>query len=237
LKIAILSDIHGNLEALASVADSCDELWVLGDLVNYGPDPSQVVDFVRRNAAVVVCGNHDYALGAGADPRCSPAFREMARAMQAYTASVLNDEQKSYLRHLPPTAQRKAGGQRFFLCHAAPSDPRFKYSPAEQAFWAPEAATVNADVLLVGHTHLPFILDLGTQRVVNPGSVGQPKQGAAEACYAIWEDGVLSLKSSPYAVEETVRKLLDLPIDMRIRRQLAAVLENGGPPNANRTFR
>ena len=90
---------------------------------------------------------------------------------------------------------------------------------------------MNADVLLVGHTHLPFILDVGRQRVANPGSVGQPKQGVAEACYAVWEDGVLSLKSSPYAVEETVRKLLDLPIDMRIGRQLAAVLVHGGLPD------
>jgi protein phosphatase len=87
LKIAILSDIHGNFEALKSVLDAVDELWVLGDLVNYASDPYEVVDFVRKNAALVVRGNHDHAIGAGADPRCSPAFREMAQAMQGYTLS------------------------------------------------------------------------------------------------------------------------------------------------------
>jgi len=227
VKIAIFSDIHGNLEALQSVAEAWDELWVLGDLVNYGPNPAEVVDFVRQNAAVVVRGNHDHAVGASEDPRCSSAFREMARAMQVYTESVLSDEQKAYLRQLPLSAQMEADGRRFFLCHAAPSDPLFRYGPTEAAFWTPETAAVTADILLVGHTHLPFMMDLGAKRIVNPGSVGQPKHGAPEACYAVWEDGVITLKSCPYPVEETVRKVLALPIDMRIRRQLAAVLATG----------
>jgi len=229
VKIAILSDIHGNLEALRSVPESWDELWVLGDLVNYCPNPAEVVDFVRQNATVVVCGNHDHAIGASEDPRCSPAFREMAQAMQAYTESVLSDEQKAYLRQLPLSVQMEAGGQKFFLCHAVPADPLFKYCPREPALWKREIAAVSADILLVGHTHLPFVMDLGAKRVVNPGSVGQPKHGAPDACCAVWEDGAISLRSCRYPVEETVRKLFDLSIDIRIRRQLASVLQNGGP--------
>ena len=228
MKIAILSDIHGNLEALKSVAGSFDELWVLGDLVNYGPDPGAVVEFVRQNAAVVVSGNHDHAIGMGVDPRCSPAFREMAQAMQAYTESVLSEDQKAYLRGLPPTARREVEGTLFFLCHAAPSDPLYTYAPADAAFWTKEAATADADILLVGHTHSPFILDVDGRRVVNPGSVGQAKHGAPEARYAVWEDGVITLKSSRYTVDDTVRKLFDLPIDRVIAARLAGVLRNGG---------
>lgn len=227
MKIAILSDIHGNIDALKSVAESWDELWVLGDLVNYGPDPGGVIEFVRQKAAVVVRGNHDHAVGAGENPRCSPAFREMAHAMQAYSESVLTAEQKSYLRQLPLSAQREADGRRFFLCHAAPADPLFKYGPPEPAFWTPEMASVNADILLVGHTHLPFVMDLGAKCVANPGSVGQPKHGTPEACYALWEDGAITLRSCRYPVEETVRKVLALPVDMCIRRALAHVLETG----------
>jgi protein phosphatase len=230
MKIAILSDIHGNLEALRSVADSWDELWVLGDLVNYGPNPAEVVDFVRQNATVVVRGNHDHAVGAGEDPRCSPAFREMARTTTAYTESALSDEQKAYLRQLPLTAHREVGGQRFFLCHAVPSNPLFKYCPGEPSLWRPEAAAMDADVVTVGHTHLPFVIDLGGVCIVNPGSVGQPKHGVPEARYAVWEDSVISLRSCRYPVEETVRKVLALPIDMHIRRQLAGVLLTGAPP-------
>jgi len=89
---------------------------------------------------------------------------------------------------------------------------------------------VDADVVLVGHTHLPFILDIGTHRVVNPGSVGQPKHGRCEACYAVWEGGEITLRSCSYDVEATVAKLLALPIDKSIANQLAAVLRDGAPP-------
>ena len=88
---------------------------------------------------------------------------------------------------------------------------------------------MKADVLLVGHTHLPFNLDLGTQRVVNPGSVGQPKHGRCEACYAVWEDGRIALKSQQYDVGATVGRVLGLPIDGSVRRQLADVLRSGSP--------
>src|SRR5271157_2669633 len=100
MKILIVSDIHANLEALEAVlAEAHDELWALGDLVNYGPNPCEVVDLIRLNASLVVQGNHDYA--AGADRRCSHAFREMARAMQDYTEPLLNADHRAFLSGLP----------------------------------------------------------------------------------------------------------------------------------------
>jgi protein phosphatase len=231
MKLLIVSDIHANLEALQTVlAESHDELWVLGDLVNYGPNPSEVVDLVRRNASVVVQGNHDYAVGTGCDPQCSSAFREMARAMQNYTEPLLNADQRALLRSLPRTAARTVDGYRFFLCHATPTEPLFQYCPAEPARWASEIAGVQADIVLTGHTHLPFMMSLGERQIVNPGSVGQPKHGAPLACYALWEDGSLSLQSRHYPVEDTIRKVYSLPVPMEIRSQLAAVLRSGFLP-------
>ncbi|MFB3778371.1 MAG: metallophosphoesterase [Bryobacteraceae bacterium] len=227
MKIVVISDIHGNLEALEAITGSWDELWVLGDLVNYGPNPSEVVDFVRRNATVVVRGNHDHAIGYGVDPQCSAPFREMARAMQVYTESVLNDDQKAFLRELPVTARRTVDGRRFFLCHATPSDPLFRYLRPESPDWPAELAQADADVLLVGHTHLPFRAVLGGREVVNPGSVGQPKHGSPEACYAVWEDGRFLLRSSTYRADLTARKVSGLPIDKRIGGRLADVLMRG----------
>ena len=161
MKLLIVSDIHANLEALQAVlGESHDELWVLGDLVNYGPNPSEVVELVRRRASMVIQGNHEYAIGNSADPRCSRPFREVARAVQDYTESVLNAEQKEFLRNLPRTAVRTIDGCRFFLCHATPTDPLFKYCPAEPAWWAPEIARVEADIVLTGHTHLPFTMKM-----------------------------------------------------------------------------
>ena len=107
MRVLIISDIHGNFDALASLQETYDEMWVLGDLVNYGAEPGAVIDFVRAKASVVVCGNHDYSIGFNQDPRCSPRFREMAEVTRRYTNSVLSFGQKHFLRHLPPTLELK----------------------------------------------------------------------------------------------------------------------------------
>lgn len=232
MRILILSDIHGNLEALRSIREAWDQLWVLGDLVNYGPNPCEVVEFVRQNASIVVRGNHDHAIGAGLDPRCSRAFRGMARQMQVYTESVLSPDQKAYLAGLPLTARAKADSDTFFLCHAAPSDPLFLYLPPDSPQWPAEAALVDTGTLLVGHTHVPFLLETVSCRIANPGSAGQPKHGTPAACYALWEDGELSLKSCPYHLDETVRKLLTLPVDKQVAQHLGEVLRRGAPPKS-----
>ncbi len=227
MRIVIISDIHGNIEALKAVTVPCDELWVLGDLVNYGPNPSEVVELVRRKASLVIRGNHDHAIGFGRDPHCSAAFREMSREMQVYSESVLNDDQKAFLRELPLTAQRVVNGHRFLLCHAVPSDPLFRYCPSDSPAWSVEAAQTDTDILLMGHTHLPFQTTVGGRQIVNLGSVGQPKHGLPLACYALWEDGRLSLKSRPYQAKKTAGKVRALPIGERIASQLADVLTRG----------
>ncbi len=127
MRIAIVSDIHANIEALSFVPEEYDELWVLGDLVDYGPSPRDVIDFVRSRATIVVLGNHDHAVAFDDDPRCSPDFREMARATLAYTRAVLHPDELEYLSSLPLRAERSVDGFRFMLCHAAPSDPLYKY--------------------------------------------------------------------------------------------------------------
>ena len=78
-----------------------DELWVLGDLVNYGPQPAEVIEFVRKWATLVVRGNHDDAVAFDRDPQCSPAFRSAAEETRRYTSSVLNEKHKNYLADLP----------------------------------------------------------------------------------------------------------------------------------------
>ena len=236
MKLLIISDIHANLEALEAVlAEPHDELWVLGDLVNYGPNPAEVVDLIRRNASLAVQGNHDYAIGAGADPQCSQAFREMARAMQSYTEPLLTADQRAFLRSLPWTAARTVDGHRFFLCHATPAEPLFRYCPAEPAEWAPQIAGLQADIVLTGHTHLPLLMSVDERQLVNPGSVGQPKHGSPMACYALWENGLMALRSCSYAVENTTGKVHALPVPMEIRSQLAAVLRSGFLPGQGHT--
>ena len=232
MRVLIVSDLHANLEAIGALPSDFDRLWVLGDLVNYGPNPAEVIDYVREKAAVVVRGNHDHSVGFDEDPRCSARFRAMADETRRYTRSALNEEQRKYLRNLPLTATVAVEGTHFFMCHAAPPNPLFEYRQEESPLWLADEVGPAINVELVGHTHIPFRRSLGSRSVVNPGSVGQPKHGRAEVCYAIWENGKLRLGSATYEMEQTVEKLRRLSLSAAVFEDLAFVLRNGRVPSA-----
>jgi predicted phosphodiesterase len=118
MRILIASDLHGNLEVLEALPTDFDQLWVLGDLVHYGPDPSAAIRYVREHGAMAVRGNHDHAAGFGEDPRCSARFRAMAEETCRYSRPVLNEEELRYMQRLPLTAGREVAGVHFLLCHA-----------------------------------------------------------------------------------------------------------------------
>jgi protein phosphatase len=131
----VISDLHANLEPLSALPRDYDELWVLGDLVNYGPNPAEIIDFVHSHTSMVIRGNHDQSVGFGAERGCSPRFRAMAEATRDYTSSVLSVADKQFLRNLPTRACRQVDGQALFLCHATPSDPLYEYRPPGSPLW------------------------------------------------------------------------------------------------------
>jgi len=230
MRIVIISDIHANLEALAVLPQDYDQLWVLGDVVNYGPDPTKVVEFVRSRAKHVVRGNHDQFIGYGEDPRCIPHFREMADATGKFTESQLSAGDKEYLCDLPLQLQLQVGKTRFWLCHAVPSDPLYGYCPPESERWIEECRRVSADILLIGHTHMQFVKKFGDCLVVNPGSLGQPINGSALACFAVWDNGSITLQSTAYAVENTVQKIKTMPVPAATQHDLISILLTGCVP-------
>jgi len=227
MRILIASDLHANLEAVAALPVDYDELWVLGDLVHYGPNPREVIEFVRANASLVVRGNHDHAAAWQVDPRCSPPFRAMAEETMRFTASVLTDSDREYLRSLPVRTERRVGELRFLACHATPDDPLYDYQGRGSPFWEDELNRQSADVLLVGHTHQQFCHRWKHRLVVNPGSAGQSKGGAPLACYAVWSDGKLGLESAAYDYERTIAKVASLPLSPQVREELSTVLRTG----------
>ena len=233
-KIVILSDIHGNYEALKALPEAYDELWVLGDLVNYGPQPAEVIEFVRERATIVVRGNHDDAVAFDRDPQCSPAFRRAAEETRRYTAAVLNDKQKAYLADLPHYRWVRRGRWTFYLCHAVPSDPLHTYCGGDAAKWRKGLAAAGTDFLFVGHTHVQFSLRHGEQLVVNPGSIGQPKMGTPDPAYAVWKNGFVTLHSYKYLVERTVERMRSMPIGTGAQQFLIDVLETGIAPKPNK---
>jgi putative phosphoesterase len=228
MRICIISDLHANFEALSALPTDYDELWVLGDLVNYGPDPAATIEFVRSSAAMVIRGNHDNAVALSVDCGCSPRFRGMAEATSQYTRSALSADEKQFLRELPACACREVDGRIFFLCHATPSDLLYEYRTPDSRLWArEEESSSGADVILAGHTHLPFVRTFGSRVVANPGSLGQSKAGDARARYAIWQDDHVELKAYEYSVETTVGKILSLPVSDEVKRELVEVLRTG----------
>ncbi|MCZ7637109.1 MAG: metallophosphoesterase family protein [Verrucomicrobia bacterium] len=236
MRILIVSDIHGNwpaLQAVLAAAPPTDEVLCLGDLVNYGPQPAECVGWAMNQVDRdwVVQGNHDRALGRGEDPHCSVAYAALAAATQSATEGMLNEDMKRFLASLEPLQRFQLGEAVFVACHAVPSDPLYHYLPdiGPVTLWESELNGVGwPDFLLLGHTHLPMKTRFRKTLVVNPGSVGQPKDGDARAAYALWEDGDITLHRTAYDIEATLRAYGRLNLDPQMVAVLAEVLRTGG---------
>jgi putative phosphoesterase len=227
MKLVIVSDIHGNYDAWRALPADYDEVWVLGDLVNYGPQPAEVVAEVMERASLVVQGNHDYAVGNEDDSLWTPRYRLIAEATRRFTSSVLNHRQKVYLRNLPLYLEAERCGQRFYLTHAMPSDPLYGRCPPHGEKWVAELEAISADILLIGHTHVPFIRKIGDKVLLNPGSIGQSRAGASFANYAVWTNGEFQLRAFQYPVEQTIKKLRALSLPRLAESELVKILRTG----------
>jgi protein phosphatase len=152
----------------------------------------------------------------------------MAAETGAFTDNVLSADAKRYLERLPLTIERRLGEHTFYLCHATPSDPLFGYLDKDASRWDSEVASTGAKIVVTGHTHVPLIRGVGDQTLINPGSIGQPKTGTPDACYAIWEDGRLELRPYVYPVAETESHIRMMPISDPVKADLIRTLETGG---------
>jgi protein phosphatase len=236
VKIVIISDIHANLAALEALPErDFDQLWCIGDLVDYGPRPHEAVQWVKRSAAIAVRGNHDHAAGFSVDPQCGLPFKRLAAETLRYTQEVCTKEDLKFLRELPVHSEIAVDSTKFCLVHSTPTDPLFGYCPEQSERWQEEVARINAHVLIVGHTHTPFVRTVDKTTIVNPGSLGQPKTGRPLACYAIWEDGRISLREYAYPLRETIQQIRSMPISAGDQEGLIAVLETGALPDGHAT--
>jgi len=232
MRILLISDIHANIEALTALDENFDALLCMGDLVDYGPSPKECIAELRTKATTIVRGNHDNAVAFRQDCGCHPDYKALSVATRQLMWDLLNPEEIEFLRHLPLTTTISLGGARFFLCHAAPSGPLFKYMPASTSedLWEKELDGIEADFVLLGHTHEPFKRKIGDKWVINPGSLGQPKGNGPLASYAVWENGGVSHIAIPYDYRRTMRKLDQTPLDLQIRQKLRHVLAFGTLP-------
>jgi protein phosphatase len=231
MKIVIVSDIHANLAAIEALPEeNYDQLWCLGDLVDYGPRPHETIRWAMTHARAIVRGNHDHAVGFAVAPECSAPYQMLASTTRRYTHEVCAKNDFEFLRELPLRKEIMIGRTRFHLVHAVPTDPLFGYLAEESEDWLREVERINADFLFVGHSHKPFIRQIDQCTIVNPGSIGQPKTGRPLACYATWEDGRIELKEYEYPIEETVADIRLMSIPERDQQTLISVLLNGQLP-------
>lgn len=228
MKILILSDIHANPVALNAINETYDYLFCLGDLVDYGPLPKEVIAYIKNRAYKVVRGNHDNALAYNVDCFCSIAYKELSIVTRHYHQSILDAEEVAYLKTLPLTEDFELNGYKFFLCHAVPQD-LFKYlrHDAPQNEWIREFEMVEGHFIFIGHTHIPMIKKIDNKVIINPGSVGQPKDGIPEASYAVWEDGRVEIKRVKYNINAATSLIDKMPIGKSIIDRLKEVLIYG----------
>jgi diadenosine tetraphosphatase ApaH/serine/threonine PP2A family protein phosphatase len=225
MRVAVVSDIHANLPALEAVlaaidAEAPDELWCLGDVVGYGPCPNECCAVVRDRADLCLAGNHDLAvLGAISIEAFSGDAADAAR----WTQTVLDPREREFLAKLEPTATRP----RTALFHGSPLDPVWSYVlDAQSAYWS--FLSTSEPLLLVGHTHVALQLAYdgeavnggiapagtevvleGPRRLLNPGSVGQPRDDDARAAWLMLdlERRTASFRRVAYPVAETQARI------------------------------
>lgn len=228
MRILLVADIHANWAALRAVLEEPHDLCLmLGDLVDYGPDPAPVIDWARVHATHAVRGNHDHAVAQSVVNSNGGGYRNLSNATRRVSRQRLGESEFRFLATLPVTKMVTLDQKQFFLVHATPRDPMDEYAPAEVDFWQRRLQYVEADVVCVGHTHQPYVLEVGNKLVINPGSVGQPRDGDPRASYAILEGFSVELKRVEYPIEETVENLMGCNLPEEARDQLIEVLRNG----------
>ncbi len=231
MRILILSDIHANPWALAAVerdAGTVDYIICGGDTVSYGPGPQATVQWIREHQAITVRGNHDHAVAFRADPRANPAKQSLALTMRDWTRARLDPADLKWLTRLPVSLHWEIGGVRFALAHATPMEPLYDYrlTPLlRDAMLDRIIGSIQANVLVVGHTHLPMVRSYGDMLIVNPGSAGQPLDADPRASYAIWQDGEVTIRRVAYDRSAMVESLRSLPIDDLIVDDLIHILQ------------
>jgi diadenosine tetraphosphatase ApaH/serine/threonine PP2A family protein phosphatase len=221
---ALISDIHGNLEALDAVLAEIQarrprRVLCLGDVVGYGASPNECLAKVRKHCEVVLLGNHDAAASGGPE---AARFNIYARVAAEWTAKTLTRENREYLQRLPLTSSQES----FYLVHASPACPRDWEYLLDRFDAEPQFHYFTEPICFIGHTHQPAVymadpagckslplsnvtLEPDRRYIVNVGSVGQPRDHDPRACFAVYHEaaGVVEFVRVPYDIEGAQAKI------------------------------
>jgi diadenosine tetraphosphatase ApaH/serine/threonine PP2A family protein phosphatase len=243
VNVLLISDVHSNLLALETVLEACgpvDAIWNLGDTVGYGPRPNECISLLQEKSVNLwLAGNHDLA---ALDQRRLSGFNPVAALAARWTGDQLTEEHQRFLSQLSPITEEHG----YLLAHGSPRDPISEY-----IFGASEATAnlrlLAGQICFVGHTHFPIIAapgpdgELATVRlltdgeavhlgnagplILNPGSVGQPRDGDRRASFGILDLGsqIFTLRRVEYDIRATQKAMREAGLP----DQLVSRLENG----------
>ncbi len=210
-RLAIISDIHSNIEALEAVLKDIENkdmkrIVCAGDIVGYGADPNSVCE--RMKDITSIAGNHDVNL----DFHRIGWFNLPAQLALRWTAGHINSMHKAWLFSLPQTITQTVAKRKIVIVHGSPTDPLYEYvlpnTPKEQLRkWLNQ---LGADILITGHTHIPFVRKVFKKLFINAGSVGQPRDGNPKACWVELDVKSLSatLHRVSYNIDQAAQKIL-----------------------------
>jgi predicted phosphodiesterase len=237
--IAIFGDIHANLPALEAVLADMDardltERYCLGDLVGYGTFPNEVVEFVRAARIPTLIGNYDEGVGSSSSD-CGCAYKtaeEKARGERsiAWTNAQTTTENKAFLRRLPTQIPLHLGGQAVLLVHGSPRRVNeYLYLDRPDAGLERILDQARTEILICGHTHLPYDRTLPSgRRVINAGSVGKPKDGDPRAGYIVLRETAERIEAEFVRVVYDIERAASaIEAELEMPDEFAAMLREG----------
>lgn len=207
MKIGLISDVHANKPALDAVLDdlhTVDEVYHCGDMIGYHAFPEKTINRFEQEGIHSVSGNHDRAILGNNKYE----FPDSIRQIIEWTSESISNDSQSFLKELPAELKLHIKGKTIQMVHGSPRDPNRYIYPTDITLKLIEDLDDDIDVLVYGHTHYPVITKLDGVLLLNPGSVGQPRDGDWRASYAVFDTqtGWIELRRSEYDIEKSKRK-------------------------------
>ncbi len=221
MRLGVVSDIHGNLPALEAIEAAMPPVEAVicaGDVVGYNPWPAACLDYVRREEIPTVQGNHDRAVAVDGGAH----FNGMAKAGVAYARKQLDDDQLNWLDALP--TERFLANGRVHLVHGHPDDPdRYTYRRS----FSPSMLAEDVALVIVGHTHIQAVQEFEAGVVLNPGSVGQPRDGEPTAAFAVAELDEVAVDVELHRVEYDIDRVTEAVDEAGLPKRTGTRLRSG----------
>ena len=211
--VGLIADVHSNAVALKAVLSALDDMGVekilhAGDVIGYNPYPNETIELFKKKNIISILGNHDRALITGD----TSGFNPYAAIALIWTADVIYSDNFCYIQSLRNVEFVSPGGSRISIVHGSPTDFD-EYIYPENA--NPELlSSLNCDVLVLGHTHVQFKKEYPSGIVINPGSVGQPRDENPDAAFAILDtdSGKAHLHRTSYDIEKVIGDIISTPL-------------------------